>query len=197
MAGLAGSVAVMLDPIGAAGVGQNSTYMSDVYGRVRRSNSVFMALAYGDTVTALKAGRDLFRRHSHVNGVVPTTGEPYRANLPDALLFTYLAGFPCLVESFRKYSGETFTEADDSRPPASQRSPSAWAPHVTAHNSTPAPAAASRSCSTPTASSTGDSASTATQSAAPTPQPKDSNCSPHSSNAPPNPFADNLEARSS
>ncbi|WP_159080300.1 oxygenase MpaB family protein [Nocardia suismassiliense] len=113
IAGIAGSVAVMLDPIGAAGVGQNSTYMSDIYGRVRRSNSVFTALIYGDTATALKAGRDLFRRHSHVNGVVPTTGEPYRANLPDALLFTYLAGFPCLVESFRKYSGETFTEDDE------------------------------------------------------------------------------------
>ncbi|WP_194818820.1 oxygenase MpaB family protein [Nocardia sp. XZ_19_385] len=113
MAGLAGSVAAMLDPVGAAGVGQHSTYMSDVYGRVRRSNAMFMAMVYGDTTTALKTGRDLFRRHSHVNGVEPATGQPYRANQIEALLFTYLAGFPCLIESYRKYSGEILTEQDE------------------------------------------------------------------------------------
>ena len=113
MAGLLGSVLAMLDPVGAAGVGQHSNYMSDPLGRVRRSNAYFITVVFGDTDMAEKAGRDLFRRHSHVNGVVPSTGESYRANHLDALKYTYLTGFPCLWDCYKTFSGDNPTEADE------------------------------------------------------------------------------------
>lgn len=113
LAGLLGSIIAMLDPIGAAGVAQNSSYMSDPLGRIRRSNAYFIAAVFGDTETAEKAGRDLFRRHSHVNGVVPSTGESYRANDIEALKYTYITGFPCLWDCYTAFSGDKPTNADE------------------------------------------------------------------------------------
>ncbi|MCQ4127672.1 DUF2236 domain-containing protein [Rhodococcus erythropolis] len=115
LAGILGSVVAMLDPIGAAGVAQHSTYMSDPLRRVRRSNAYFLTVVYGDTAMAQKAGRDLFRVHSHVNGVVPATSESYRANHIDALKFTYICGFPSLWDCYTAFSGERIGPDDEKR----------------------------------------------------------------------------------
>ncbi|BBZ10715.1 hypothetical protein MBRA_09100 [Mycobacterium branderi] len=113
MAGILGSIVAVLDPVGAAGVSQHSSYPSDPLGRVQRSNAYFVGAVFGDSATADKVGRDLFRRHSHVNGVEPTTGKAYRANELEYLIYTYVTGWPCLWDIYKAFSGKKLTEDDE------------------------------------------------------------------------------------
>lgn len=103
IAGIRGSLVAVLDPAGAAGVAQHGVYRQDPLGRVRRSNTFFLAAVFGDTAMAERAGTWLFRRHSTVNGTVASTGEPYRANVPERLLFVYVTGWHGTLETYRRF----------------------------------------------------------------------------------------------
>lgn len=113
MAGILGSIVAVLDPVGAAGIDQHSTYATDPLGRVQRSNAFFVGAVFGDSARADKLGRDLFRRHAHVTGVEPTTGTKYQANQLDYLVYTYVTGWPCLWDIYKAFSGEAVTDEDE------------------------------------------------------------------------------------
>lgn len=113
MGALSGLFISVLDPVGAYGVGQHTVYHYDTLGRVRRSLLFFGGAVAGDSATADKVGRDLFRKHAHVNGVIPATGEEFRANHVEALKFTYVVGWPHLWRAYKAYGDPNATEADE------------------------------------------------------------------------------------
>lgn len=114
IAGIRGSIVAVLDPKGAAGVEQHSSYTTDPLGRVRRSNMFFVQAVFGDTASAQKIGKWLFNRHAAVNGVVPDTGERYVANVPETLLFVYVTGWHGLLQCYQRFCapGEQLTDAE-------------------------------------------------------------------------------------
>ncbi|MBA0046711.1 oxygenase MpaB family protein [Mycobacteroides sp. LB1] len=114
LAGIRGSIVAVFDPAGAAGVDQHSTYAADPMGRVRRSNMFFTQAVFGDTAAAEKIGEWLFKRHSTVNGMVPDSGEPYVANIPETLLFVYVTGWHGLLECYQRFCqpGKELTEEE-------------------------------------------------------------------------------------
>lgn len=113
IAGIRGSLVAVLDPAGAAGVAQHGVYRRDPLGRVRRSNAFFLTAVFGDTAMAEQAGTWLFRRHATVNGTVPTTGQAYRANTPETLLFVYVTGWHGTLESYRRFGGRSLSEKEE------------------------------------------------------------------------------------
>jgi uncharacterized protein (DUF2236 family) len=113
MGALSGLFISVLDPDGAYGVGQHSTYYYDTLGRVRRSLLFFAGAVFGDSATADKVGRDLFRKHSHVNGVLPATGVEFRANHVETLKFTYVVGWPHLWRAYKTFGDPNATEDDE------------------------------------------------------------------------------------
>ncbi|MBN9634295.1 MAG: DUF2236 domain-containing protein, partial [Actinobacteria bacterium] len=96
MGALSGLFISVLDPDGAYGVGHHTTYYYDTIGRIRRSLHFFAGAVAGDTASAEKVGVDLFRKHSHINGEIPATGELFQANHVETLKFTYVVGWPHL-----------------------------------------------------------------------------------------------------
>jgi uncharacterized protein (DUF2236 family) len=113
MGAMSGLVIAMLDPVGAYGVGQHTVYYYDTLGRARRSLLFFAGAVFGDSATADKVGRDLFRKHSHVNGEIPATGEEFRANHVEALKFTYVAGWQLLWRAYKAYGDPNATAEDE------------------------------------------------------------------------------------
>ncbi|WP_078321790.1 oxygenase MpaB family protein [Mycobacteroides chelonae] len=113
MGALSGLFISTSDPDGAYGVGQHTTYYYDVVGRIRRSLLFFAGAVAGDTDAAVKVGRDLFRKHSHVNGEVPSTGESYRANHVETLKFTYVVGWPHLWRAYKQFGDPNATYEDE------------------------------------------------------------------------------------
>lgn len=104
IAGIRGSIVAVFDPAGAAGVDQHSSYAADPLGRVRRSNMFFLQAVYGDTVAAQKIGKWLFNRHERVTGLIPDTGEPYVANIPETLLWVYVTGWHGMLECYQRFA---------------------------------------------------------------------------------------------
>ncbi len=113
IAGIRGSLVAVLDPAGAAGVAQHGVYRRDPLGRVRRSNAFFLTTVFGDTAMAEQAGTWLFRRHASVNGTVPSTGQSYRANVPETLLFVYVTGWHGNLESYRRFGGRSLSAKEE------------------------------------------------------------------------------------
>jgi uncharacterized protein (DUF2236 family) len=113
MGAMSGLFIAVLEPHGGYGVGQHTVYLWDTLGRVRRSLMFFSGAVFGDTATAEKVGRDLFRKHSHVNGVVPSTGEEFRANHVETLMFTYIAGWPHLWRAYKFFGDPNATEEEE------------------------------------------------------------------------------------
>ncbi|MBJ8341639.1 DUF2236 domain-containing protein [Antrihabitans sp. YC3-6] len=113
MGAMSGLFLAMLDPVGAYGVGQHTVYYYDTLGRTRRSLLFFAGAVFGDSATADKVGRDLFRKHSHVNGEIPGSGEQFRANHVDALKFTYIAGWQLLWRAYKAYGDPNATVEDE------------------------------------------------------------------------------------
>lgn len=110
---MSGLFIAMLDPVGAYGVGQHTVYYYDTLGRARRSLLFFAGAVFGDSATADKVGRDLFRKHSHVNGEIPGSGEQFRANHVEALKFTYIAGWQLLWRAYKAYGDPNATMEDE------------------------------------------------------------------------------------
>jgi uncharacterized protein (DUF2236 family) len=88
-------------PCVAAAIAQHSSTLADPIGRFHRTFNVTFTLVFGTLDQALRAARHLHRRHSAIQGVLPTTvgpfaaSTPYRANEVAALRWVYAT----LVES--------------------------------------------------------------------------------------------------
>src|SRR4029450_5163105 len=76
---LRGLVLQMLLPRGLAGVGQNSAFREDPWGRLFRTAQFFGQVIFGDVATAQAAGARVRRRHARMRGIDPGTGEELRS----------------------------------------------------------------------------------------------------------------------
>ncbi len=113
MGALSGLFISVLDPDGAYGVGHHTTYYYDTIGRIRRSLHFFAGAVAGDTASAEKVGVDLFRKHSHINGEIPATGELFQANHVETLKFTYVVGWPHLWRAYKTFGDPNATDEEE------------------------------------------------------------------------------------
>ncbi|MFW0790060.1 oxygenase MpaB family protein [Gordonia sp. CPCC 205333] len=113
MGALSGLFISVLEPGGAYGVGHHTTYYYDTIGRIRRSLHFFAGAVAGDTTAAEKVGIDLFRKHSHVTGEIPSTDEQFQANHVETLKFTYVVGWPHLWRAYKAFGDPHATDDDE------------------------------------------------------------------------------------
>src|SRR5438067_12317266 len=78
-----------LEPRAMAGVGQDSDYKADPWGRLNRTIRFVLHTTYGDTRTAEAASAAVRRIHDRVHGVALVTGRAYSAHDPDLLLWIH------------------------------------------------------------------------------------------------------------
>lgn len=80
-------------PLVAMGVSAHSTYMSDPFGRAKRTFMLGQMLTFGNRSTAHQAARTINRLHTHVYGTLPAAagahaqGAMYDARNPELLLW--------------------------------------------------------------------------------------------------------------
>lgn len=85
-----------LHPRAMAGVAQNSTYKADHWGRLMRTSMYVGTTVYGSVEEAETAGSRLRRLHARMSATDPRTGEVFRIDEPDLLLWVHVTE----VESF-------------------------------------------------------------------------------------------------
>ncbi|HZN73069.1 MAG TPA: oxygenase MpaB family protein [Micromonosporaceae bacterium] len=96
LAGLRALFLQALHPRVMAGVDQNSGYRSDPWGRLIRTINYVATVVYGTTTQAEKAGRRVRAIHAGMTAVDPHTGDRFRVDEPDLLLWVHVSE----VESF-------------------------------------------------------------------------------------------------
>jgi uncharacterized protein (DUF2236 family) len=103
-----------LEPRAMAGVEQHSAYRGDPWGRLQRTTGFVYATTYGDTSTAERAAAKVRLIHEHVHGFDPVSGQWYRADDPDLLLWIHAVEVHSFVVAYRAYAGR-LTDADADR----------------------------------------------------------------------------------
>jgi len=96
MAGFRALLLQTLHPRALAGVLQNSNFRADPWGRLIRTARFYGEVVYGPTEVARKAGARVRALHSRMSAVDPGTGEAFRVDDPDLLLWVYVTA----TESF-------------------------------------------------------------------------------------------------
>lgn len=85
---------------------RNSDYRDDPWGRLRRTGDYFRDVIYGDTTTALAAGRGVQALHARLLGVADLeAGRAWRADDPDLLLWVHATAVDSFLAAFRRYGG--------------------------------------------------------------------------------------------
>lgn len=102
-----------LQPRTMAAVAQNSGFRTDPWGRLQRTAEYVGQLSFGDTAEAERATARVRGMHRRLRGTDPATGEGFRIDDPDLLLWVHC----CEVDSFlttvrRGGLGLTDAEAD-------------------------------------------------------------------------------------
>src|SRR5215813_4492438 len=90
---LAGYRALLLEslhPRALAGVLQNSRFREDPWGRLMHTARFYGETIFGDTPTAVTAGRRVRGIHARMRGSDPDTAEPFRIDEPDLLRWIYV-----------------------------------------------------------------------------------------------------------
>ncbi|GAB2460704.1 oxygenase MpaB family protein [Jatrophihabitans fulvus] len=115
---LAGFRALMLQavhPLVMAGFDDNSFFRGDPWGRLRRTGEWVATITYGTTADAQQAGAGLRRLHASLApGVEPESGEPYRVDDPDLLLWVHCTEVESFLSTYRR-SGGTLGPGDGDR----------------------------------------------------------------------------------
>ncbi len=115
--GLAGLRALFLQalhPLAMAGVAQHSGFRSDPWGRLRRTSEFVGVATFGTTEQAEAAGARVRAIHRTLTGIVPDTGETFRIDDPDLLLWVHLCEAESFVTTYRR-SGGRLSSADVDR----------------------------------------------------------------------------------
>jgi uncharacterized protein (DUF2236 family) len=94
-----------LHPLAMAGVAEHSDYRSDPWGRLRRTSEFVMVSTYGTAAEAIALGEQVQAVHTHVRGIDPVTGRPYRADDPELLAFVHNVLAHSLLMAKRRYGG--------------------------------------------------------------------------------------------
>jgi uncharacterized protein (DUF2236 family) len=103
-----------LHPRAMAGLAQNSAYRNDPWGRLNRTATYVVTVAFGTTAEARQAGERVRRLHNRLRATDPDTGEEFRLDEPDLLRWVHVTE----VESFltvARRSGLALTDDDADR----------------------------------------------------------------------------------
>ncbi|MEV8507438.1 oxygenase MpaB family protein [Actinoplanes sp. NPDC051475] len=85
-----------LHPRAVAAIAQNSGYRSDPWGRLERTSDYVGTVLYGSTAEVERVAGRIRRLHARMRATDPGTGETFRVDEPELLLWVHVAE----VESF-------------------------------------------------------------------------------------------------
>lgn len=103
-----------LHPRAVRGVFQNSDFRRDAWGRLMRTAHFVGTTTYGTTAAAEKAGARVRGIHRRLTVTAPDTGEPYRVDEPELLLWVHCAEIDSYLQVLRR-SGFRLTDAQADR----------------------------------------------------------------------------------
>ncbi|MBG0857457.1 DUF2236 domain-containing protein [Streptomyces spinoverrucosus] len=109
-----------LHPRAVRGVMQNSDFRRDAWGRLMRTANFVGTTTYGTTEAAERAGARVRKIHSMLRATDPQTGEEYRIDDPDLLLWVHCAEIDSYLHVLRR-SGYPLTDAQADRYVREQR----------------------------------------------------------------------------
>jgi uncharacterized protein (DUF2236 family) len=106
---LAGFRALLLQathPLVMAGFDANSGFRDDPWGRLRRTGNWIGTVTFGTTAEATEAGARLRRLHAALDGgVEPETGQSYRIDQPDLLMWVHCTEVESFLSTYRRCGG--------------------------------------------------------------------------------------------
>jgi uncharacterized protein (DUF2236 family) len=111
IAGLRALYLQALLPRAVAGVVQNSDFRTDSWGRLMRTAEYVGTVVYGTTDQARHAGARVRGLHSRLRATDPATGEQFRIDEPELLLWVHVTEVESFVTTARR-SGLALTEAE-------------------------------------------------------------------------------------
>lgn len=100
-----------LHPRAVAGVAQNSGYKADPWGRLNRTSAYVVTVLYGSTAEAEAASSRLRRMHARMTAVDPRTGERFRIDEPELLLWVHVTEVESFLSTARR-AGLKLTDAE-------------------------------------------------------------------------------------
>ncbi|WP_079188980.1 oxygenase MpaB family protein [Streptomyces kebangsaanensis] len=103
-----------LHPRAVRGVLQNSDFRRDAWGRLLRTAGFVGTTTYGTAEAAEEAGARVRRIHSMLSATDPETGESYRIDAPELLLWVHCAEIDSYLHVLRR-SGFPLTDAQADR----------------------------------------------------------------------------------
>ncbi|MGW0080901.1 oxygenase MpaB family protein [Streptomyces sp. NPDC003393] len=103
-----------LHPRAVRGVMENSDFRRDAWGRLRRTANFVGTTTYGTAEAAERAGARVRRIHRMLSATDPATGERYRLDAPDLLLWVHCAEIDSYLNVLRR-SGFPLTDAQADR----------------------------------------------------------------------------------
>lgn len=101
-----------LEPRALAAVDQHSDYRTDPWKRLTRTSEFITLTIYGDTAAAMQAIRRVRAVHERVFGTDPHTGEAYRANDPELLLWVHAGEVDSFLTAYERFATITPADAD-------------------------------------------------------------------------------------
>ncbi len=103
-----------LHPRAVRGVTQNSDFRHDAWGRLMRTADFVGTTTYGPTEAAERAGARVRKIHDMLRVTDPGTGQTYRVDEPDLLLWVHCAEIDSYLHVLRR-SGFRLTDAEADR----------------------------------------------------------------------------------
>nr|WP_206440104.1 oxygenase MpaB family protein [Streptomyces scabichelini] len=103
-----------LHPRAVRGVMQNSDFRNDAWGRLLRTANFVGTTTYGTTEAAEKAGAKVRKIHAMLTATDPDTGERYRIDEPELLLWVHCAEIDSYLDVARR-SGIRLMDAQADR----------------------------------------------------------------------------------
>ena len=114
LAGLRALYLQALHPRAIAGVVQNSDYKADPWGRLLRTVKYVGTVVYGTTEQAVAAGRRVRAVHQRLVAADPRTGEQFRIDDPELLLWVHISEIESFVDTAKR-SGAPLSPGDVDR----------------------------------------------------------------------------------
>jgi uncharacterized protein (DUF2236 family) len=111
VAGLRSLYLQALHPRAMAGVAQNSRYKTDPWGRLVRTSMYVGTTIYGTTAEAEAVARRVRALHARMRARDPFTGEEFRVDSPDLLMWVHVTEVESFVTTARR-AGAALTDAD-------------------------------------------------------------------------------------
>lgn len=99
---LRGAIEVLFDTAVAESVSTHSVMQTDPLTRARRSITFFQMASFGDSESAIRAGRTLYRVHSHINGYDPISRSEYHGTDLDMARWTHALGLVGIIECYEQ-----------------------------------------------------------------------------------------------